>query len=42
MKHLQRVISLVLAVLMVFGTAISLAAPEDGDLNRDFDLKNDN
>lgn len=41
MKHLQRAISLVLAVLMVFGTAISLAAPEDGDLNREFNLTND-
>lgn len=41
MKHLQRVISLVLAVLMVFGTAISLAAPEDGNLIDDFNLMND-
>lgn len=41
MKNLQRAISLVLAVLMVFGTAISLAAPEDGDLNREFNLTND-
>lgn len=41
MRHLQRAISLVLAVLMVFGTAISLAAPEDGDLNREFNLTND-